>query len=335
MFKLLRQYKNKLILVLLLTLALIVMFFLLYKKILIVKHPQSIGQTTVYINQHVDKNNIGKNQDVTIDYVFPYEADKVIQEIELYTPPTNQTIPLRSINFIDDTSPKLIDRVSTEINKNTQTIKLNLAYVPMPEVLNDINMINDNLGISYIVAGQYPDDESQILIPEIYAVSLVTKMNLLTYEELIGEPIDIEVNGVPNTFTIAGIYYGDSNSIYLPPSSRVKRMYQNELSDEVSLSATALTFESSDEKKQFIDLHPELEMISSRSFFGQYLRNQSIYIFVISIALMYIMLLRKNINSAIDVVNHYNYSMLNKLKFYILHIGFFIIEVVIAFIIVF
>lgn len=320
MYKLLliKQYKTKLLVCLLMIFVLTFGLNYIFENYIYNPHPSTIANNLAYYEgNNQDEVIASANQNgVKVNRVVPYTYNKEFVSNFTYAQETDQNIALNGLEYLDQTSLELINQVGAAINRNIMSIDIVINYFVSDQTLDQIDVPNQNLGIDYLLFGDYPNAENQILIPEVYGLYLVTKEGLSSYEQLLNQPVTFEVQGSTQNYIISGIYSGSAYSIYAPINDQVREMYKQEGLDLNQYYASVLTFDNKQERDEFTYEHPQFEFVTSKQFIFQNILNYIIYVFVIVVAGLYMLLIRKNVKSSVNTLNHYAYSRKNFILLY-------------------
>lgn len=328
MFSTVGDYKKKLIVTILIVSLLSVALNLFYKKQLYNEHPSSIDPQYVYYQGDNIDSLLSDNSNVEYEYTTPLIIDKALGNIETYRDETNIKVSLENIKWLKDSSLGVIKDTTDKINNNQLIQTLNISYTGFSKYMSGVNIGNEYLGIDYLLGGEYPKSQSEILIPEMYAAFLAQANNDVSYDDLLGTTVDISINGEVNTYSISGIYYGQSTDVFTPLTAKVNQMYKAEGIKANSKNAVIFKFSSKREAKSFITKNSAYKFYTHDTFKSEGLINKAIYLFVVIEYSLYFLLLNKQIKETKNILDHYQI----KFKHWVVTYGlnFVIISLIIA-----
>lgn len=227
------------------------------------------------------------------DFLYPLPED-TIKPTYLY-----------DLNYLQDTTKDLITANLDTLNKdNEKFIDLNQIYFSLfPQQINEYNTFNERLEIKEVLEGNYPTNETELLIPEVYAISIANELGVNTYAKLIGENISL----LNSDYTIVGVYNGANQIIAYPPKEIVE-YYGEELEQAIFIK-----FADNQQKKNFYDQFDNRDVVNSSDFYINNIKfylPQVLQVIVLVVAIVFIIVEQKQY---VSVLNHHRYSILNYL----------------------
>lgn len=255
MYKLIlcRMYlKRLLIIILLLIIANLIMSYI-FVPLLKTTNVQSIDNNLIFYQGE----EVSRYQNYAVDNNLQYELSPGISgtkaEALALPPNTIEDIYLYDLKYLKDTTKQLIENNIDSLNKdNDKYIALNKVYLSSyPQMINHFKTSNEQLEITAMLAGRYPDRPTDVLIPEILAIRLANELNVDSYEQLLDTSISVR----NIDFTIVGVYSG-GNKLIVNSQSKVA----NE-------DAIFIQFNSKEEKNSFFDTFDQANFTNSSDFY--------------------------------------------------------------------
>ncbi len=155
---------------------------------------------------------------------------------------------LADLRYTNEATPTLIERnMDLMNNQNKEWIESYVRFNYYPQVINELKIPNCGLDIEAILIGTYPNNVTELLIPEYFAQVLINEGAGEDYESLIGSEIKFDFKGEKNKqyqYIISGIYSGGYDFIINPPSNVVSE-------SNLQLTSTFVEFDNINERRLF------------------------------------------------------------------------------------
>lgn len=231
------------------------------KPLLVTVVPTRISSDLVYYQgEDVDSYVVyAKNNNLDYELSPSVTGKKAF----MYNLPDGSIEPvyLYDLDYLKESSQEMIINNMDTLNKeNDKFINLDSIYVSFfPEYINDYQIFNERLEVSQVLAGKYPSDENEIMLPEVYAVKLANKLSVNSYADLIGELLTFnDVN-----YTVVGVYSG-ANHIIQGASQKLIEEYQKNNSEAVFID-----FNSKQQKREFFANFNKQDVVNSSDYYLQ------------------------------------------------------------------
>lgn len=266
---------------------------------------QSIANDMIYY----EGEDVSSYQHYAIDNNLEYDLTPAVHGkkdfIYAMPPDTIEPIYLYDLNYLRDTTKDLVTSNLDILNKdNEKFIDLNQIYLSFfPSEINDYKVYNERLEVKEVLVGDYPTNESEILIPELYAISLANKFEVDSYDKLIGQKINL----LSSEYSIVGVYSG-ANHIIAYPSKELITYYQQYLDQGIFIK-----FANKQQKSKLFDNFDSNEFVNSSEF---YLNNIKFYmpqvleVVILVLAIIFISVEQKQY---VVILNHHKYAISNYL----------------------
>lgn len=175
----------------------------------------------------------------------------------------------------------------------------------------EYNAPNYTLGVRQITIGNFPQKDNQIVVNEVIAQSYAAKNGYKQLNQILGEQIEIEIEGVKQNYEISGVFSGENNVIITPTE------YAKFASEYKLAKNTLFKFSSKQAKEQFIKDNNLTDDSYISSDYNT--PNYRLIILIISIILILSSFILTNIEIISDV---------NILQYYFskLYIGLYLVQ---------
>lgn len=264
---------------------------------------QSIASNMIYY----EGEDISMYQQYAIDNNLEYDLTPAIHGkkdfIYVLPPDTIEPIYLYDLNYLRDTTKDLITSNLDILNKDNQKfIDLNQIYFSFfPSEINDYKVYNERLEVKEVLIGTYPTNASEVLMPEVYAISLANKLEVDSYDKLIGKKISF----LNIDYNVVGVYSG-ANHIIAYPDEELTTYYQQYLDQGIFIK-----FANKEQKSKLFDTFDSSKFVNSSDF---YLNNIKFYMpqvlegVTFVLAVVFISIEQKQY---VKVLNHHSYAVSN------------------------
>ncbi len=163
----------------------------------------NIKSTELFINNPKTLSNTEGFSDI---FPFAYDQEQI--------PYINVGL---NLDFVDTSFNKDImsKNLSQELPVYTQNDYSSIALYPnlTSKEVELANINNDTYSISYIVAGDYPENRDEVLINEYIAQVYMDNNDFPSYESIIGKNIDVVYEGEKHPLIISGVSVGNDNLV--------------------------------------------------------------------------------------------------------------------------
>lgn len=210
-----------------------------------------------------------------------------------------EPIYLYDLNYLKDTSKDLITSNLDILNKdNEKFIDMSNIYISVfPSDINDYQTYNERLEIEQVLVGNYPSKDNELLIPEVYAISIANELGVESYEQLLDQSIEL----MGKKYKIVGVYSGSSHIITYPSQEQLSayNQYLNE--------AIFIKFDNDAQKKAFFKQFNSSEFVNSSDFYFEnvmYILPQFLQGLVLLLSILFISKEQKQYTRILDHHNH-------------------------------
>lgn len=273
------------------------------KPLLVTVVPTRISSDLVYYQ--------GEDVDSYVEYAknnnLEYELSPSVtgKKTFMYNLPEGSIEPayLYDLDYLKESSQEMIINNMDTLNKdNDKFINFDSIYVSFfPEYINDYQIFNERLEVSQVLVGKYPSDETEIMIPEVFAVKLANEIGVNSYDDLIGKQLSYnEVN-----YKVVGVYSG-ANHLIQGASQKLIEEYQKDNSEAVFIH-----FNSKQEKQGFFANFNKQDVVNSSDYYLQNIVYTLPTVFntlILISAVLYIIFEQKQY---VKVLNHQSYKFSN------------------------
>lgn len=216
-----------------------------------------------------------------------------------------EPIYLYDLNYLKDTSQELITSNLNTLNKdNEKFIDMNTVYISMfPAEINDYKTYNERLEIKQVLVGEYPRASNQLLIPEVYAISIANSLGLESYGQLVGQNIEL----LGDDYEIVGVYSG-SNHIIVYPNQDLAARYSQYLDEAIFIK-----FDNSQQREELFDAFNSDQFVNSSDFYINNIKFILPMFLELLILLLSFVFIVKEQSQYVLILNHHNYTLANTL----------------------
>lgn len=173
---------------------------------------------------------------------FDSEQYEIISELD-------QKVNLNNVKYLKETSKNLATRNNSAILMGNVNQKFSLNYMLYPKFIGNTKMVYQN-GPGTLIAGNLPQDEKEIIIPENYALELINKSKTIkSYDELINTEIKISKGNFEKSYKVSGIT--SVNSFYTKPNKQEETEFI--MNNPKSNDAIFINFASISDRNKFIN----------------------------------------------------------------------------------
>lgn len=289
-----KLYIRKLLMLLLIVGILMMMLSKLLAPLYVNRHYQNISKDLVYSQV----GNINEYEQYAKDNNLAYSLSPAVSgsKLEPQVLESTESIYLYDLNYLDETSPALIEDMMKRLNvDNEKYIDLNkIIYSSFPNEVDQYSVWNESLNVEQVLEGSYPHSVDELMIPEVYAIKTANELNLSTYQELIGKEVTLD----KEAYKVSGVYVGGDNFIG----------YSNLREDEAE--AIFINVDNSQKKKLF-NIYDDNDFVQHKDFrINNIIMKLPIMfkgLFFI-LASMFILVEQKQY---VQVLNHYYYRRSN------------------------
>lgn len=270
-----------------------------------------------YIYVADDFNNIEYNledYDVETSPINKLSVEKV-SNILLNPYPVGTIVFADELSYSTSSTDKMGLDVKELINYNQNQISYQVAYINfVDEMVEDLNVAIEKYNVNNVLVGTFPKT-GEVLIDETLANYIIDKQNLKNYQDLINQKVETNLIGCEgiychNNLKISGVYQSvkieQTQNIIVNPKEELYR----EIKDKEEY---IIKFNNISEKKEFIDKHEGLKIVSSEQV-NKINKKLIIKIFAFIIGIcLYTLLILKDIKYWTKVIKHNNLSILKYL----------------------
>lgn len=216
-----------------------------------------------------------------------------------------EQVYLYDLDYLKQSTKDLTVNNMNILNKdNKKFISLDDVYVSLfPSEINNYQAFNERLQVKGVLAGGYPLNEDEIMIPEVYAVKLANDKGFTKYDQLIGQTVSYE----DTAYKIVGVYNG-ANHIIVSADKEAREIYKKSMDESIFIR-----FKDRAQKIEFYKQFDKREVVNSSDF---YINNIKYYIpsllkiVIWGIGILFVILEQKKY---VEVLNHQSYKVTNYL----------------------